>query len=87
MLALTTLSLLVPAAFSASTPDDQEDKEGILQLSHGVSIVLLIVYLLYLFFQVTHISKFNLYSSLTCFFLIIVENSHFFGTYADYIYT
>ncbi|KAI9346348.1 calcium/proton exchanger [Pilaira anomala] len=55
LLALTTLSLLVPAAFSASTPDDQEDKEGILQLSHGVSIVLLIVYLLYLFFQLkTH---------------------------------
>ncbi|GAA5795167.1 calcium/proton exchanger [Helicostylum pulchrum] len=55
LLALTTLSLLVPAAFSASTPDDQEDKEGILQLSHGVSIVLLIVYVLYLFFQLkTH---------------------------------
>lgn len=58
LLALTTLSLLVPAAFSASTPDDQEDKEGILQLSHGVSIVLLIVYVLYLFFQVTPISTF-----------------------------
>jgi Ca2+:H+ antiporter len=59
LLALTTLSLLVPAAFSASTPDDQEDKEGILSLSHGVSIVLLIVYLLYLFFQVTNTYKYK----------------------------
>ncbi|CAO3639195.1 unnamed protein product [Mucor hiemalis] len=55
LLALTTLSLLVPAAFSASTPDDQEDKVEILALSHGVSIVLLIVYVLYLLFQLkTH---------------------------------
>ncbi|KAL9540838.1 hypothetical protein MBANPS3_009469 [Mucor bainieri] len=54
LLAVTTLSLLVPAAFSASTPED-DTVESILELSHGVSIVLLIVYLLYLLFQLkTH---------------------------------
>ncbi|CEP10019.1 hypothetical protein [Parasitella parasitica] len=54
LLAVTTLSLLVPAAFSASTPGE-DTVEGILQLSHGVSIVLLIVYILYLLFQLkTH---------------------------------
>ncbi|KAI8967281.1 calcium/proton exchanger [Mycotypha africana] len=53
LLAISTLSLLIPAAFSATIDDDTT--EGILQLSHGVSIVLLIVYLLYLFFQLkTH---------------------------------
>jgi Ca2+:H+ antiporter len=51
LLALTTLSLLVPAAFYATTPSDNDD--GILKLSHGTSIVLLIVYLLFLFFQVS----------------------------------
>ena len=54
LLAVTTLSLLVPAAFSASTPEE-DTVESILQLSHGVSIVLLIVYILYLLFQLkTH---------------------------------
>ncbi|GAN11702.1 conserved hypothetical protein [Mucor ambiguus] len=54
LLAVTTLSLLVPAAFSASTPED-DTVESILELSHGVSIVLLIVYILYLLFQLkTH---------------------------------
>lgn len=54
LLAVTTLSLLVPAAFSASTPEE-DTVESILELSHGVSIVLLIVYILYLLFQLkTH---------------------------------
>ncbi|KAI8068134.1 Sodium/calcium exchanger protein-domain-containing protein [Gilbertella persicaria] len=54
LLALTTLSLLVPASFSASTPDE-DTVESILQLSRGVSIVLLVVYVLYLLFQLkTH---------------------------------
>ncbi|KAI7908073.1 calcium/proton exchanger [Cokeromyces recurvatus] len=54
LLALTTLSLLIPAAFIASTPDD-DTAESILELSRGVSIVLLIVYILYLLFQLkTH---------------------------------
>lgn len=60
LLAVTTLSLLVPAAFSASTPEE-DTVESILQLSHGVSIVLLIVYILYLLFQVTHIDNIYVY--------------------------
>ncbi|CAO3658434.1 unnamed protein product [Rhizopus microsporus] len=51
LLSLTTLSLLVPAAFSATIPKDSPT-HGILDLSHGTSIVLLIVYVLYLLFQV-----------------------------------
>ncbi|KAL4213013.1 putative Calcium/proton exchanger [Rhizopus microsporus] len=54
LLSLTTLSLLVPAAFSATIPKDSPT-HGILDLSHGTSIVLLIVYVLYLLFQLkTH---------------------------------
>ncbi|KAG1056252.1 hypothetical protein G6F55_004206 [Rhizopus delemar] len=44
LLALTTLSLLIPAAFSSTIPKDSPT-HGILDLSHGTSIVLLIVYL------------------------------------------
>ncbi|CDS03808.1 hypothetical protein LRAMOSA06763 [Lichtheimia ramosa] len=59
LLALTVLSLLVPAAFAASTPDDKV-KEGILALSHGTAIVLLIIYILFLFFQLrTHAGIFE----------------------------
>ncbi|KAI8146226.1 calcium/proton exchanger [Fennellomyces sp. T-0311] len=55
LLALTTLSLLVPAAFSL-TADNAEDAEiGILNLSHGTALVLLVVYGLSLLFQLkTH---------------------------------
>lgn len=56
LLALTVLSLLVPAAFAASTPDDKV-KEGILALSHGTAIVLLIIYILFLFFQVRIVTQ------------------------------
>ena len=52
LLALTTLSLLVPAAFNL-TADNNEDAEiGILNLSHGTALVLLVVYGLSLLFQV-----------------------------------
>ncbi|KAI9311593.1 calcium/proton exchanger [Dichotomocladium elegans] len=55
LLALTTLSLLVPAAFSSTTADDNESEIGILNLSHGTAIVLLVVYGLSLYFQLkTH---------------------------------
>lgn len=56
LLALTVLSLLVPAAFAASTPADKV-KEGILALSHGTAIVLLIIYILFLFFQVRIVTQ------------------------------
>ncbi|KAG1357572.1 hypothetical protein G6F62_001489 [Rhizopus arrhizus] len=42
LLALTTLSLLIPAAFSSTIPKDSPT-HGILDLSHGTSIVLLIL--------------------------------------------
>jgi Ca2+:H+ antiporter len=56
-LGLTTLSLLIPAAFSATASGTtaEGNMEGIVNLSHGTAIVLLIVYGLYLFFQLkTH---------------------------------
>ncbi|CAO3594235.1 unnamed protein product [Absidia cylindrospora] len=55
LLALTTLSLLIPAAFSATSNTASEAKEGILKLSHGTALILLLVYILFLFFQLkTH---------------------------------
>ncbi|KAI8143128.1 calcium/proton exchanger [Fennellomyces sp. T-0311] len=55
LLALTVLSLLVPAAFATVAGSDEEAAEGILALSHGTAIVLLIIYMLFLFFQLkTH---------------------------------
>lgn len=82
-MALTTLSLLVPAAFSASTPDDQEDKEGLLRLSHGVSIVLLIVYVLYLLFQVSFCLLFGVTTSsllIFQFYNTIAQDTYFLGS-------
>lgn len=58
LLALATASLLIPAAFHATLPKSTTKEQGdnlILSLSRGASIVLLIVYILYLFFQLkTH---------------------------------
>ncbi|CDS04987.1 hypothetical protein LRAMOSA07517 [Lichtheimia ramosa] len=56
LLAITTLSLLVPAAFAGTAVASAKDTEiGVLNLSHGTAIVLLIVYGLSLFFQLkTH---------------------------------
>ncbi|KAI7857425.1 calcium/proton exchanger [Circinella umbellata] len=55
LLALTTLSLLVPAAFSATADTAEEAEIGILNLSHGTALVLLVVYGLSLLFQLkTH---------------------------------
>ncbi|KAI7884294.1 calcium/proton exchanger [Lichtheimia hyalospora FSU 10163] len=53
LLAITTLSLLVPAAFAGTAVASAKDTEiGVLNLSHGTAIVLLVVYGLSLFFQV-----------------------------------
>ncbi|KAG0345595.1 hypothetical protein BG004_003513 [Podila humilis] len=53
LLALSCLSLLIPAAFSATATVDAQ--ANIDHLSYGTSIVLLVVYVLYLFFQLkTH---------------------------------
>ncbi|KAI8338959.1 Sodium/calcium exchanger protein-domain-containing protein [Chlamydoabsidia padenii] len=55
LLALTTLSLLIPAAFSATANTALEAEQGILKLSHGTALILLLVYILFLLFQLkTH---------------------------------
>ncbi|KAG0241166.1 Sodium/calcium exchanger protein-domain-containing protein [Mortierella sp. GBAus27b] len=54
LLSLSCLSLLIPAAFHA-TATEVDQSANIKHLSYGTSIVLLIVYILYLFFQLkTH---------------------------------
>ncbi|KAI8366446.1 calcium/proton exchanger [Choanephora cucurbitarum] len=60
LLGLTALSLLIPAAFSATAAQTTETSNGIVYLSHGTAIILLIVYVLYLVFQLkTHSSLFE----------------------------
>jgi Ca2+:H+ antiporter len=68
LMALATASLLIPAAFHASVGGGAKGEEvipagesqGILALSRGTSIVLLIIYVLYLFFQIkTHADYFE----------------------------
>lgn len=58
LLAISSASLLIPAAFKATLPDDGEDTivdDKILALSRSTSIVLLVVYVLFLKFQLgTH---------------------------------
>ncbi|KAG0372134.1 hypothetical protein BGX24_000691 [Mortierella sp. AD032] len=55
LLALSCMSLLIPAAFTASVPDHVLQASGVRNLSHGTAIVLLFVYILYLVFQLkTH---------------------------------
>lgn len=55
LLALTVLSLLIPAAFSATSSNGEERAAGILNLSHATAICLLIIYILFLLFQLrTH---------------------------------
>ena len=52
---VATGSLILPAAFQAALPDDKRTEDLALDLSRGTSIVLLIVYILYLVFQMkTH---------------------------------
>lgn len=59
LLAISCASLLIPAAFKATLPDMGEDEwiieNKILGLSRGTSIILLVIYILFLFFQLhTH---------------------------------
>ncbi|CUS23314.1 LAQU0S09e01992g1_1 [Lachancea quebecensis] len=60
LLAISCASLLIPAAFRLSLPDNNKRQdllinEKLLELSRGTSIVLLIVYVLFLWFQLkTH---------------------------------
>lgn len=57
LLALATAGLIIPAAFHASFPKSEEglNDQKILALSRGASIVLLLIYVLFLLFQLkTH---------------------------------
>lgn len=54
LLAISSASLLIPAAFKATLPSGKEDgliDEKILSLSRSTSVILLIIYILFLIFQ------------------------------------
>ncbi|KAK9370051.1 Sodium/calcium exchanger protein-domain-containing protein [Lipomyces kononenkoae] len=63
LMALATASLLIPAAFRATLDDSLDggiDEHRMLAVSRGTAIVLLIIYVLYLFFQLrTHVTLFE----------------------------
>lgn len=60
---VATGSLILPAAFQAALPRDHDTTNQILALSRGTSVVLLVIYMLYLFFQLkTHV---HLYEAAT----------------------
>ena len=57
---VATGALILPAAFDAALPDSHQAQSGVLALSRGTSIILLVLYLLFLFFQLhTHATLFN----------------------------
>ncbi|KAL1957437.1 hypothetical protein VTO42DRAFT_6005 [Malbranchea cinnamomea] len=52
LMAVASASLIIPATLFAAMSNSKSDAQGnILILSHGTSIILLIVYIMYLFFQ------------------------------------
>ncbi|KAF2276922.1 Calcium/proton exchanger [Westerdykella ornata] len=62
LMAVSSASLIIPATLYAAlrTSSKRETDEHILLLSHGTAIILLILYLLYLYFQLySHSSLFN----------------------------
>ncbi|KAG5456826.1 MAG: Sodium/calcium exchanger protein-domain-containing protein, partial [Olpidium bornovanus] len=53
LLTLSVLSLLLPAAFRATVPDEYHP--AIIPISHGAAVTMLVVYVLFLFFELkTH---------------------------------
>ncbi|EMR09958.1 calcium/proton exchanger [Pneumocystis murina B123] len=67
LMAVATSSLLIPAAFRLSLPGTDETNKNIIILSRGTSIILLIIYFLYLIFQLkTH----------TEFYETVIEDTH-----------
>ncbi|KAH7031425.1 Sodium/calcium exchanger protein-domain-containing protein [Microdochium trichocladiopsis] len=60
LLALAVGSLIIPTIFSLTPGIQEHSASSVPPLSHGVSVILLIVYICYLFFQLkTHSSVFN----------------------------
>ncbi|KAI1642635.1 calcium/proton exchanger [Daldinia loculata] len=51
LLSLSVISLMLPTAFHASFRDKTEADNESLKISHGVSVILLLVYVVYLLFQ------------------------------------
>ena len=52
---VATGALILPAAFDAGLPSDSNTQAGVLALSRGTSIILLIIYILFLVYQLkTH---------------------------------
>lgn len=51
LLSLSVMSLLLPTAFHASFSDNVKGDQSTLKISRGTSVVLLLVYILYLLFQ------------------------------------
>jgi Ca2+:H+ antiporter len=52
---VATGALILPAAFDAALPNDRSTVSGVLALSRGTAIVLLIIYILFLVYQLkTH---------------------------------
>ncbi len=61
LMVVSTASLIIPATLYAVMKDTDEDQEkNILILSHGTAVILLVLYVLYLFFQLrTHSELFD----------------------------
>lgn len=58
-MAVASASLIIPATLYAALSNSKESSEdNILILSHGASIILLLLYILYLFFQLKTHAKF-----------------------------
>jgi len=51
LMTLACITLVIPAAYKLTLPQEPDDESGILLISRGTSILLLIVYCAYLFFQ------------------------------------
>lgn len=69
LLFIATISLLLPAAFYASvgkTESEQQITQDILHISRATSVILLVIYFAYLFFQVNKHRYFHVVILLIC---------------------
>lgn len=80
LLSLAVMSLLLPTAFHASFKDTNDANQSTLKVSRGTSVVLLLIYVLYIIFQLK--SHSYLYASIPQ--QIIDEESHP-GVLADFM--
>lgn len=60
LMGVATTSMLIPAAFHLALPASRVTEKLVLELSRGTSVILLVIYALYLLFQLkTHASIYN----------------------------